>query len=44
MVLFDGNDEEAVAAARDRWRAVKAAGYEATYWQQDEDGRWQRKG
>ena len=25
------------------WRAVKAAGHEATYWQQDEAGRWVRK-
>ena len=25
------------------WRAVKEGGHDATYWQQDERGRWQRK-
>ncbi len=40
--LFDGNDEEAVAAARRRWAAAKAAGHALTYWQQGERG-WQKK-
>jgi DNA polymerase III subunit chi len=44
VILFDGNDEEALAAARSQWQAVKAAGHEATYWQQDADGRWQKRG
>lgn len=43
VLLFDGNDEEALAAARRHWKAVKAAGHEATYWQQDPRGRWERK-
>jgi DNA polymerase-3 subunit chi len=43
VLLFDGSDEEAVAAARTRWRAASEAGFEVTYWQQDERGRWQRK-
>lgn len=38
--LFDGNDAAAVAAARRRWAACKAAGHSLTYWQQDEAGRW----
>lgn len=42
-ILFDGNDVQALALARDQWRAVKEGGHDATYWQQDEDGRWQRK-
>jgi DNA polymerase-3 subunit chi len=42
-ILFDGNDVQALALARDQWRAVKEGGHEATYWQQDERGRWQRK-
>ena len=42
-ILFDGNDIQALAFARDQWRAVKEGGHEATYWQQDERGRWQRK-
>ena len=36
--LFDGNDEAAVAAARERWRAAKAAGHVLTYWQQGPKG------
>jgi DNA polymerase-3 subunit chi len=43
MILFDGNDPEALALARDHWRAVKEAGHDATYWQQDPRGRWERK-
>jgi DNA polymerase-3 subunit chi len=39
--LFDGNDEAAVAAARERWRAYKAAGHTLTYWQQNARGRWE---
>jgi DNA polymerase III subunit chi len=42
-ILFDGTDVEALAIARDQWRKVKEEGHEATYWQQDERGRWQRK-
>jgi DNA polymerase-3 subunit chi len=43
IVLFDGNDPDALAGAREQWRSVKAAGHEATYWQQDERGRWAKK-
>jgi len=43
VILFDGTDPHALAIARDQWKAVKEAGHEATYWQQDERGRWQRK-
>jgi len=41
--LFDGNDPDAVAAARDRWRSAKTAGDELTYWQQNERGGWEKK-
>ena len=44
VLLFDGNDEEALASARAHWKAIKAAGHEATYWQQDSSGRWEKKG
>jgi DNA polymerase-3 subunit chi len=40
--LFDGKDEAAVAAARERWRWARAAGHELTYWQQT-DGGWERR-
>ncbi|HEY7383256.1 MAG TPA: DNA polymerase III subunit chi [Beijerinckiaceae bacterium] len=43
VLLFDGNDEDALAAARAQWKAVKSAGHEATYWQQDSRGRWEKK-
>ena len=43
VVVFDGGDPDAVALARERWKAAKAAGFEATYWQADEHGRWSRK-
>jgi DNA polymerase III subunit chi len=41
--LFDGKDPAAVEAARERWRAAKAAGHTLTYWQQGEKG-WEKKG
>jgi DNA polymerase III subunit chi len=44
VLLFDGDDDDAVAAARQRWSAAKEAGHEVTYWQQDQQGRWVRKG
>ncbi len=43
VVLFDGHDPEAVDKARQSWTAVKAAGHDATYWQQTERGRWEKK-
>ena len=43
VLLFDGNDEDALASARTDWTRVKAAGFEATYWQQDARGRWEKK-
>jgi len=43
VVLFDGNDEDAVQRARASWKTVKAGGHEATYWQQSERGRWEKK-
>jgi len=44
VVLFDGEDEEAVAEARQRSEAAEARGFAVTYWQADEHGRWQRRG
>ena len=43
VLLFDGNDEDALVAARADWKRVKAAGLDATYWQQDARGRWEKK-
>ena len=44
MVLFDGNDADAVDRARVSWTAARAGGHDATYWQQSERGRWEKKG
>jgi DNA polymerase-3 subunit chi len=43
VMLFDGTDPDAVLAARDSWKKMKADGHEATYWQQSERGRWEKK-
>lgn len=43
VLLFDGEDPDALAAARTRWSEAKAGGFDVTYWQPDQDGRWQRK-
>ncbi len=43
VLVFNGEDEDAVAAARSVWSDAKAKGFEATYWQPDERGRWAKK-
>ena len=44
VLIFDGNDPEAVEVARASWRDVKASGVEATYWRQNDAGRWEKQG
>lgn len=43
VLLFDGEDEDAVSAARAHWSEAKTKGFNATYWQPDENGRWAKK-
>jgi DNA polymerase III subunit chi len=43
VLMFDGEDEDAVAVARARWTDAKAQGFACTYWQPDEQGRWVKK-
>jgi len=43
VLMFDGNDEDALAAARQEWKRAREMGLAATYWQQDEAGRWIKK-
>lgn len=43
VLMFDGGDPDAVAVAREHWKTVKAAGHDATYWQQSDAGRWEKK-
>jgi DNA polymerase-3 subunit chi len=42
VLMFDGDDPEALQSAREAWKTVKNLGHEATYWQQ-EGGRWVKK-
>jgi DNA polymerase-3 subunit chi len=43
VLLFDGRDEAAVAAARGRWSTFKAAGAVVSYWRQGEAGGWRKE-
>jgi DNA polymerase III subunit chi len=42
VLLVDGEDPDAVAAARAHWSEGKAKGVDVTYWRPDEEGRWRR--
>ena len=43
VLVFNGEDPDALSAARGAWSDCKARGFEVTYWQTDERGRWQRR-
>jgi DNA polymerase III subunit chi len=43
VLLFNGDDADALAAARRSWTECKARGFDVTYWQADERGRWQKR-
>ena len=43
VLVFNGDDGDALAAARGAWTDCKSRGFEVTYWQADERGRWQRR-
>jgi DNA polymerase-3 subunit chi len=43
VLVFNGEDGDALAAARETWKDCKSRGFEVTYWQTDERGRWQRR-
>ena len=42
VYMFSGHDPDAVAEAREAWKALRD-GNEVTYWQQDAGGRWAKK-
>jgi len=42
VFMFDGHDPDAVSEARTAWKALRDDN-ELTYWQQDANGRWQKK-
>ena len=41
-ILFDGNDETALEAARAQWKALTGAGCAAQYWS-EASGKWEKK-
>ena len=43
VVIFDGGDEQQLAAARAQFRAARASGAEVAYWQQKARG-WEKQG
>ncbi len=43
VLVFNGEDAEALASARGAWSDCKSRGFEVTYWQADERGRWQKR-
>ncbi len=43
VVMFDGNDEAELQAARAQWKELKARGLDLSYWQQDDNGGWSKK-
>ncbi|MDO8838236.1 MAG: DNA polymerase III subunit chi [Parvibaculum sp.] len=43
VLMFDGRDAAALAAAREHWKVLKAEGHDATYWQQNDAGKWEKR-
>ncbi len=43
VYLFDGRAQEALQQARDAWKSAKSTGFDVTYWQQTDGGKWERK-
>ena len=43
ILLFDGRNEEELAAARRQWTRLKDQGLALAYWQQGENGQWSRR-
>ncbi|MDE1995138.1 MAG: DNA polymerase III subunit chi [Rhizobiaceae bacterium] len=43
VFMFDGYDQEQLEGARAQWKRLKGEGHSLTYWQQTQDGRWEKK-
>ena len=43
VFIFNGDDDDALGSARRAWSDGKTRGFDLTYWQMDERGRWQRR-
>ena len=42
LIMFDGQDENAVAGARAHWKLYQGQGEKLVYWQQTERGGWNK--
>jgi DNA polymerase-3 subunit chi len=43
VFIFDGYDQEQLEGARAQWKKLKSEGHSLTYWQQTQEGRWEKK-
>jgi DNA polymerase-3 subunit chi len=43
VLLFDGRDPVALAAARESWKGAKGAGHDVTYWKETPTGKWEKQ-
>jgi DNA polymerase-3 subunit chi len=43
VLLFDGRDAEALAAARAAWKEAKGAGHDVTYWKETPSGKFEKQ-
>lgn len=43
ILIFDGNNDDALASAREEWRRAKENDLQVSYWQQSETGGFEKK-
>ena len=43
VFMFDGHDDTQLQSARGQWKRLKGEGHTLSYWQQNRDGRWEKK-
>lgn len=43
VLMFDGGDEQQLTSARAQWKSLKDGGFSLQYWQQRENGGWEKK-
>jgi len=44
VMMFDGHDDSQLETARTQWKRLKESGHHVTYWQQNAEWRWEKKG
>jgi DNA polymerase-3 subunit chi len=43
VFMFDGHDDRQLTQARQQWKSLKSDGHTLSYWQQNGEGRWEKK-